>query len=293
MWEIDELVVKLDSTLKHDFGVSTGGRGFDQPAKETDDAQEDKSRKKAANMTNWLHSENSLIDSQPHTTKVLQTSTLDTGGGELMANYMKHKRKSISEKNIEELKSQTGIHQKKQPQKESSKQIPGSSKEKKANQKSEIPSESQPALHLPNPSMQPSPSQILHISTLLTGGSNAGAGQCNTNSKPTNCKKLVRLSKKKEKKRDPDLAADRTEHQPATHRSKRRAKSRENSLKFLTERTYNMFGEKMSFVAPARGSKAGAWGGLHCLQQFANKPLKDLHKRDKSGSLERKQGQNP
>lgn len=177
-------------------------------------------QKKATNLTSWLQSDYSIFDSQPQTTKVKK----DTEAQEnTTVDHLRMKRRSVSEKNI------------------------------LAALKSPVQNENKKSI------------------------TNLGTAYINTTGAKSNPQPGSQgvTGKKKDKKKDKAkktianaFAVATFEHKakPSTgketerdlgRQSKQKNKSRDGSLKFLTDRAHNIFGEKFSlaasnaFVAPA------------------------------------------
>lgn len=200
-------------------------------------------QKKATNLTSWLQSDYSIFDSQPQTTKVKK----DTEAQEnTTIDHLRMKRRSISEKNI------------------------------LAALKSPVQNENKKS-----------------VSNLATAFINTTGAK--TNPQPGS---QGVTGKKKEKKKDkakktianalsiatfehkPKLSTGKETERDLARQSKQRHKSRDGSLKFMTDRAHNIFGEKFSLAA----SNAIAPPSHH-----HRKPLNMLpFKRERSISKERK-----
>lgn len=200
-------------------------------------------QKKGTNLTSWLQSDYSIFDSQPQTTKMKKDTEVQEN---TTIDHLRMKRRSVSEKNI------------------------------LAALKSPVQNENKKSV------------------------SNLGAAFINTTGTKTHGQSGSQgvTGKKKEKKKDkakkaitntlsiatfehkPKLSTGKDTERDAARQSKQKHKSRDGSLKFMTERAHNIFGEKFSlavsnaFAAPSHPHR---------------KPMNLLpFKREKSISKERK-----
>ena len=238
--DIEFLVGKLDNLVSGSSFVSN-----DQQLAIQIESNSTHHQKKTTNLTSWLQSDYSIFDSQPQTTKVKKDTEPQDN---VTIDHLRMKRRSVSEKNI------------------------------LAALKSPVQNENKKS------------------TTNLGQGFITTTGAKTT--PHTGSQVVTGKKKEKEKKKDKTkkvmanalatgtfdakgkLGLGKETEREGTKYAKTRHKSRDGSLKFLTDRTHNIFGEKFS-LAVSNALTGNAQGH--------RKPMNLLpFKREKSISKERK-----
>lgn len=244
--DIEQLVSRLDSLISG--GTSVNSDNLNPTRIDSSSGNQ----KKATNMTSWLHSDYSIFDSQPQTAKVKRETEINEMSKEKILDQFKMKRSSISEKNIlAALKSP--------PMNEIKKSVTNLAG-------------SQAQLMNTGGKLQISPT--VGIQALVTGkkkdkkkekSRKSGTG-IGINTFDDRGKKSIHIQGKD---------TDRETAKPS-----KKHKSRDGSMKFLTDRTQNVFGEKFSMIVS---------NALNTQAHSHRRPVNQLPlKREKSTSKERR-----
>jgi hypothetical protein len=186
-------------------------------------------QKKTANMTSWLQSDYSIFDSQPQTTKVKKGSIEDRDSSkERIIEQFKMKRCSVSEKNIlAALKSPIV-----QDTKKSTANMQAESGQLMATC-TKLQISPQLACQIPVTAVKKKDRKKDKQKKSSTNVFGTGTGTFDDRGKKSMQGNFPGISKEAEKE---------------IPKQKPRPKSREGSLKFLTENVKNVFGEKFSLI---------------------------------------------
>lgn len=252
MVDIENLVGRLDNLVAGGTAISS-----DSVTVNKVDSNSGHHQKKTTNLTSWLQSDYSIFDSQPQTTKVKKETEANDTSKERVIEHFRTKRGSISEKNILAALKSPAMHENKKSISNFTGDLADLAHLASTGGKLQI---------LPSLGNQP----------IGTAGKKKEKKKDKTK-KPTNAFAAGTYDDRGKKS---SIVQGKETDRDTVKQSKQKHKSRDGSLKFLTDRTQNVFGEKFSMIVSTALNNNGHSHRRHLNQM----PFK----REKSISKERR-----
>lgn len=255
--DIESLVGRLEDL------TSTGGTiAFSSDTGNRLDSHPGHQQKKTANLTTWLQSDYSIFDSQPQTAKVKKEQDIMDASKDKLIDQFKMQRTSMSEKNIlAALKSPIV-----QDTKKSTSNLQSDVTGHLLSTSTKLQISPQPACQMPVTAVK---KKEKRKDKLKKSPSNAFA----TGTFDDRGKKSIQQGQLNHQGKE-------TDRDNAKQKRKARPKSRDGSLKFLSEKVQNVFGEKFSMI-----TASGLGHPIHSHRRHINQ---GLTRRDKSMSKDKR-----